>query len=649
VKERKKKEKLGIATVPQVNAPQYIQPTLFPSARVSSYRQLLREKNESIALFKKRAFDNPADVATENDIRTELLKSSIEELNGKSQRKLNKLLLDEFVGLGIKYEEAQLVGKAKKRGLAQEDIDRLEPFHWGYHFNQIIAERGGFDAIIANPPWEVFKPNAKEFFARYSDLVIKKKMDIKIFEKQKEELLKDLEIEKAWIEYKSEFPYVSSYFRSAEQYKNQISIVNGKKAGTDINLYKLFLELCFNLLKPSGYCGIIIPTLFYSGLGTKQLRKMVFSESRLDTVLGLSNERFIFEGVDHRFKFCLVTFKKGKSTDKFDTCFRIDPREAVRLNELEGFLGDKTNRVSISVQSIYDLYPETLSLLEFKSQEEYQLASRLSNIPAFQDKNSIFRDIQFCRELAPSSAPELFHEDKKPHFLKLFEGRMIHQFNHLFSNTSRYWISESDARALILGRKLDVAQKLDYQCYRLGFRKVASNTNERTMIATVIPPSPCIENLQTVKVVDESGNKIINNKVMIVLCAIWNSFTYDYVLRLKVAANINFFFVYNTPIPHITKSDRPFQKIVERAAKLICTTPEFDDLAAEVGLGSHTNGITDEVQRAQLRAELDGIIAHLYHLTETEFAHILQTFPIVPEATKIMALNAYRDVERGLI
>jgi hypothetical protein len=109
------------------------------------------------------------------------------------------------------------------------------------------------------------------------------------------------------------------------------------------------------------------------------------------------------------------------------------------------------------------------------------------------------------------------------------------------------------------------------------------------------------------------------------------------------------FYVYQTPVPRLTKVDRAFKPIVDRAAKLICTTPEFDDLAAEVGLGSHTNGVTDEIARAKLRAELDGIIAHLYHLTEVEFAHILGTFPIVPESTKIMALNAYRDVERGLI
>ena len=103
------------------------------------------------------------------------------------------------------------------------------------------------------------------------------------------------------------------------------------------------------------------------------------------------------------------------------------------------------------------------------------------------------------------------------------------------------------------------------------------------------------------------------------------------------------FYVYQTPMPRLTKADRTFQQIVDRAAKLICTTPEFDDLAAEVGLGNHTNGVTDEIARAKLRAELDGIIAHLYHLTEVEFAHILSTFPIVPQATKDAALQAYRD------
>jgi hypothetical protein len=38
---------------------------------------------------------------------------------------------------------------------------------------------------------------------------------------------------------------------------------------------------------------------------------------------------------------------------------------------------------------------------------------------------------------------------------------------------------------------------------------------------------------------------------------------------------------------------------------------------------------TDPGQRQQLRDELDAIIAHLYGLSRTDFAHILNTFPLV--------------------
>jgi hypothetical protein len=102
------------------------------------------------------------------------------------------------------------------------------------------------------------------------------------------------------------------------------------------------------------------------------------------------------------------------------------------------------------------------------------------------------------------------------------------------------------------------------------------------------------------------------------------------------------FYVYQMPVPRLTESDPAFAPIVERAARLICTTPEFDDLAKEVGLGSHKAGATDPAERARLRADLDGLVAHLYGLTEDEFAHILTTFPLVDPGVKEAALEAYR-------
>lgn len=154
------------------------------------------------------------------------------------------------------------------------------------------------------------------------------------------------------------------------------------------------------------------------------------------------------------------------------------------------------------------------------------------------------------------------------------------------------------------------------------------------------------ENFQIALTFDENNNRYIEYGEMLALCALWNSFVVDSMLRQRISANINFFYVYQLTVPRLQEGDRWFAEIVERAAKLICTTPEFDDLAKDVGLGSHKNGITNEIERGKLRAELDGIIAHLYDLTEAEFTHILSTFPIVPEPVKEAALNAYRELSK---
>jgi type I restriction-modification system DNA methylase subunit len=316
----------------------YVQPSLLQPEKATRYQRILEEKNASIKMYKEHSFrkvDESGEL--DQDTRVAQIRDHIQDVNEESQRKLNQLLLEEFVELKIKYEEAQNTGKAKKREVKLEDIEDLEPFHWGYHFDQIVMDRGGFDAIIANPPWEVFQTDEKEFFYRYDKLIKKKKIDIKEWEKQRDQLLKDSKIQMAWLEYCSGFPHASSYFKKSDQYKNQRSEVNGKSVARKINLYALFLELCFNLLKPSGHGGIIIPTGFYSDLGSKQLREMIFTETQLDTLLGLSNEKFIFEGVHHSVKFCLLTFEKGGSTEEFDSCFRINPREAIRPNELEYF------------------------------------------------------------------------------------------------------------------------------------------------------------------------------------------------------------------------------------------------------------------------------------------------------------------------
>jgi hypothetical protein len=613
-----------------------LQGNLLQTLAANSYKAILADKNKSVYLYKKHPFQSGEKEGTSQESDLLNLRQNIEQLNRESQDKLNLLLLDEFSKrLGIKYEQVQLAGKPKKRVLTIDDIAELQPFHWGYHFD-IILERGGFDAIITNPPWEIFKPNAREFFVQHNELAKKSKMDIKNFEKEQNKILQNPEIAETWLKYLSEFPHVSAYYRSAEQYKNQISIVNGKKSGTDINFYKLFLEQCFNLLRPNGECGIIIPSGVYTDLGTKQLREMLFVQTEIDALFGLSNERFIFEGVDHRFKFCLLTFEKGKSTESFQAAFRINPREAIRVDKLDTFLNNQDECIEISVNLIRRLSPDSFSVMEFKNEGDIRLAEKMLQFPLLGEQIEGKWNLRLTAEFHMTNDSHLFKQEPGKGRLPLYEGKMIHQFTHLYAEP-RYWVDEVEGRKALLGRNgVDNSQKLDYQCYRFAYRSIASSTNARTLIGTILPKNVvCGHSLNI-------SSPLKNNKYMLFICAALNSLCFDFTLRQKVSSNLTMFFIYQTPVPRLKSGDKYFWDIVQRAAKLICTAPEFDELAQEVGLNSHREGVTDETERAKLRAELDGIIAHLYGLTDAEFAYILTTFSSVPETVKQAALAAYR-------
>ncbi len=227
--------------------------------------------------------------------------------------------------------------------------------------------------------------------------------------------------------------------------------------------------------------------------------------------------------------------------------------------------------------------------------------------------------------------------------LPLYEGKMIHQFVHQFADP-RYWVDEKEGRKALLGKKEDQKQILGYQKYRLAYRSVARSTDRRTMIATVLPIDVFYGHSLN------ATRETFNGKDLLYLVAVLNNFMFDYALRQRVSANLTMFYVYQLPVPRLTEKDIAFTPIVTRAAKLICTTPEFDDLAKAVGLGSHNPIHPDE--RAQLRTELDGMIAHLYGLTYEEFKHILGTlgvtatsFPLVKDEVKEAALGAFEKYE----
>ena len=629
------------------------QANLFGGEHAKNYQQLINEKEAAVASYKNAHRLGITDLQE--------LRDSIQKQETEANKILHELLLEEFSTLGIKYEQVtwdytkNKEGKPIKRNLSMADMKVLEPFHWGYEFSEIFRKKDGFDAIITNPPWEVFQTNEKEFFQEYDKEIKKKKLRIEDWEKNKEELMKDDEIRSAWLSYSSQYPHQWAYLKNSSQYKNQISVVNGKAVGNKPNLYCLFTEQCKNLLKQKGYCGIVIPSGIYTDLGTKQLREMLFDENKITGIFCFENRKEIFENVHRSFKFVVLSFEKGKKSTTFPTAFmRLD------VEELNSF--PEYGSINISVDLIKRLSPDSYSIIEFKNKEEVAIAEKISKYPLLTgdklgwDLNLYGEEINMTR-----SADSFLTSPAK---LTLYEGGMIHQFNHLFSEP-RYWINEKEIKADFLSKRvkrIDGLDKVpkdiknDYEVYRLGIRKIARNTDSRTLIATVLPKDCVAGNSLSVNFpfrhdLNDYNSLQFNYQDLLLLTSTLNSFVVDFILRSRVSANLNLFYFYQLPIPKLSSKEYWYKPIVSRAAKLICTTDEFADLWEEVMKTKWSEKVaaTTEFERNKLRAELDGIIAHIYELTEEEFTYILGTFPIVAQPQKVAAHNAYRDVLNDIL
>ena len=232
--------------------------------------------------------------------------------------------------------------------------------------------------------------------------------------------------------------------------------------------------------------------------------------------------------------------------------------------------------------------------------------------------------------------------------LPLYGGKMIWQFQHDYAKPT-YWVGEDAGRCNLLGKCQDKAQLLSYQTYRLSFRDIARNTDTRTLISAILAPKNFCGNKLPTVLTFNNGHRTIDTQTQLFLCGVWNSFTLDWVIRKKVTTTLNFFYLYQLPIPRLTPKDPDFLRLAERAARLVGTAPEFDDLLKEVfgNKATHgTHGVTDPMERQQLRAEIDALVARLYDLTVPEFAHILSTFPLVDESVKVQTLNTFRELTR---
>jgi len=203
--------------------------------------------------------------------------------------------------------------------------------------------------------------------------------------------------------------------------------------------------------------------------------------------------------------------------------------------------------------------------------------------------------------------------------LPLYEGKMIHQFT-AYHGQPQYWVKEEKG-----AEKLARTPETNwYKSFRAAFREIARTTDERTTIATMLPPNTFAGHTLWVGHTSEPKNILFYVSVI-------NSFCLDWLVRFLGGTHVTLFLMKQLPMPRLTAGHPTFDALVSAAARLTCTTDAYAALWEQVTGAAWTaeSGVVEKSARQALRDEIDAQVAHLFGLSWPEFEHILRTFPLV--------------------
>ena len=520
-----------------------------------------------------------------------------------------------------------------------------QAFCWSDEFPEILGhliDDKGFDIVIGNPPWQILKPDVDEFFSylyesdditqKFSKLTkIKKNAFIK-------KCLDDKKINNEWTEYQNNYKKQMDFFNKSENFEYQISKSGEKSTSSDINLYKLFIEKSYKLLKSHGYCGLIVPSGFYSDLGSKGLRELLLKKNRLIHLFSFINRKGIFEDVHRQFKFCTFVFKKEGITEKFLASFYMQD-----VSQLEDY---KKIAYDYDVNIIQSSSPNSFSLIECKNKSEFEIFLKLYKHPLLMSDKWNFTA---KREFDMTNDSQLFHTANVGY--PLYEGKMMNMFTHTFSEP-RYWIDKDQGKDTLKKKELnrmkrvskshEILPQIDSNEYRLVWRSITNSTNERTLISTILPPNIFLGNsLNYLSPINFDGEKYvhpISYDETFFICGIFNSFPIDFILRHRVATNLNIFYLMELPIPRYDKNNKLHKKLFENTVKLICTTKEYLNLMKIMNV---FDPVSEPEKRLGLESQNNALSAKIYGLEKNDLKFVLENFPIVDQKLKNLTLDEF--------
>ncbi len=366
------------------------------------------------------------------------------------------------------------------------------------------------------------------------------------------------------------------------------------------NLYQLFTERAISLLRNGGRLGLVLPSGLATDHGSAALRRRLLRDCDVDALVGLDNQRGVFP-IHRSVRFLLTTATKGSPTTSVACRLGESDPSALDATADDSPVSSSWFRVRMTPDLIQRLSGDALTIPELRTPMDVAIAERAA---------TLFAPLGSDAGWAARFGRELNATDDRAHFgrtgLPVVEGKHIEPFRAHVEDCDQH-ISAANARALLTPPLFERA--------RLAYRDVASATNRLTLIAAILPGG-CVS---THTLFCLRTNRPLRSQYF--LCGLFNSLVVNYLVRMRVTTHVTTATVERLPIPTPDYSPSAYRQVALLARRL----SRHEDRAAW--------------------AQLQALVAGLYQLTPAEFAHVLQTFPLIANDDRDAAIKLYEATE----
>jgi hypothetical protein len=452
---------------------------------------------------------------------------------------------------------------------------------WDLVFPEVFP--AGFSVVLGNPPWDVVLPNTKDFVADYDPTVLDARTRTQRAAIETAVLARP-GMATAFETYRAGFDRMKRI--ASRLYRHQ----RAQATSGSLDLFRLFAERNMDLTAADGSIGVLLPSAFHANEGTTGIRRLYLQDSKLAWCLSFENRRRIFD-IDSRFKFDLIVAHRPGPTRSWQCGFYLDRIEDVV---------DPAKIMTYDAAFLHETGGASLSPLELRGTADLKVAATFFAQPQRLKKWCADHHIRFGCDLHMTADSGIFRPAEADSLL-LHEGKTFHQYTDSWDAKPRYSV---DPSAL----KPSIAEASGL--HRLVFRDIARSNDERTMIACIAPKNVVFGHTATV----EKAPWARDIQDALILCALFNSFPFDWLVRLKAATHLSLYLLDAIPVPSFSDAERRF--LAQGVRHLSCHHAGYADLAR----GTRCDPLP------HLRVRIDAVVARAYGLNREQYSHVLRGF-----------------------